>query len=119
MFEISGKIKLITDKQTFKSGFEKQEFVITSQEKYPQEIKFEVTGDKMENLKNFKPGDGIHIKFNIRGNEYNGKYFVNLKAWDFSPMGAGTGAPEQSASQSAPASGPVDTPMPAEDDLPF
>ena len=32
-------------------------------------------------LKFHKVGDRIEVKFNIRGNEYNGKYYVNLQSW--------------------------------------
>lgn len=42
--QVSGKIKQIGEKQTFESGFQKVEFVITTNdEKYPQDIKFDFT----------------------------------------------------------------------------
>ncbi len=42
----TGTIKVIEDLKTFPSGFMKREFVITTNDKYPQDIKFEVTKDK-------------------------------------------------------------------------
>lgn len=82
MFELSGIIKLIGDKQTFQSGFEKREFVLTTQEQYPNDIKLECIKDRIALLDALNPGDKISVKFRIRGNEYQGKYFVNLNAFD-------------------------------------
>ena len=76
-------VKVIFDEQTFASGFNKREFVITSKDdKYPQDIKFECTKDKVEAVANkLTVGDEVSVAYNIRGNEYNGKYYVNLIAW--------------------------------------
>ena len=82
MFEISGKIKIIDETQSFNSGFTKREFVITTGDsKYPQDIKFEIVKDKCTLLDNFSVGQDVHINFDIRGNEYNGRHYVNLNCW--------------------------------------
>ena len=126
-YELSGKIKLVSPKQTFNSGFEKQEFVVTTQEKYPQDIKLEVVKDNIAKLERFAVGDQVNVKFNLRGNEWNDKYFVNLQAWDIAPMGApasqGSSSPQNTSPEpemGGPASGPAPTGNhPNEDDLPF
>ena len=51
--EIKGTIKEIMDLQTFDSGFIKREFVITTKEQYPQDVKFEVTKDKAETFETY------------------------------------------------------------------
>lgn len=79
--KIQGKIKVIMDAQTFESGFKKREFVITTQEQYPQDIKFEVYKDKCSLLDSLKIDQEVEVSFNLRGNEYQGKYFVNINAW--------------------------------------
>ena len=80
--KINGTIKVIGELQTWDSGFSKVEFVVTTQEQYPQDIKFEAVKDKAENFLKFnKLGDNVDVSFNVRGNEYNGKYYVNLEAW--------------------------------------
>lgn len=79
--KINGKVKLLNDVQTFDSGFTKREFVITTLEQYPQDIKLEVTQQRVELLNSVNVGDTVDVFFNIRGNEYNGRYFVNLQAW--------------------------------------
>ena len=78
---ITGKVKHIFDTQTFDSGFTKREFVVTSQEQYPQDIKFETIKDKTALLDALKEGQEVTVSFNVRGNEFNGKYYVNLQAW--------------------------------------
>ncbi len=81
--KLSGTIKLIGEKQTFDSGFQKVEFVLTTnEEKYPQDIKFEVVQDKVDDfIKDNKVGKAVDVDFNVRGNEYKGKYYVSLNAW--------------------------------------
>ena len=80
-YEAKGTIKLIQEIQKFDSGFEKREFVITTDEKYQQDVKFELIKDKCSDIDKFNVGDSIKVSFNVRGNEYNSKYFVNLQAW--------------------------------------
>ena len=68
------------DLQSWDSGFTK-EFVITTNEQYPQDVKLECIKDKTNLLDGLAEGDEVEVSFNIRGNEYNGKYYVNLQAW--------------------------------------
>ena len=44
--KINGKIKLIMDSQSWDSGFTKREFVVTTNEQYPQDVKLEFIKDK-------------------------------------------------------------------------
>ena len=116
--EVSGKVKVLMDTQTFASGFAKREFVITTQEQYPQDVKFECIKDKISMLDNLQPGADVTVHFNLRGNEYQGKYFVNLQAWR---VEAGVAAPvDQGVGGGAPM--PTAAPVAAadeDDDLPF
>ncbi len=91
MYEAQGTLKIISDIQTFSSGFSKREFVITTADsKYPQDIKFEIVQDKCAQLDQFKVGQAVTVSFDIRGNEYQGKYYVNLNCWKIQ-AGAGNG----------------------------
>lgn len=83
MSTFKGTIKLIGEKQTFDSGFTKVEFVVTeTADQYPQDIKFEIVKDKVDDfLKYNKVGKEVEVSYNLRGNEYNGKYYVSLQAW--------------------------------------
>jgi hypothetical protein len=78
---ITGTVKLIDQTQTFASGFQKREFVITTAEQYPQDVKFEVVKEKCSDLDHYTVGRSLTVHFNIRGNEYNGKHYVSLQAW--------------------------------------
>ena len=80
--KLKGTIKLIGEKQIFDSGFTKVEFVITTEGDYPQDEKFEIVKDKCDDfIKYNKVGRSVEVDFNIRGNEYKGKYYVSLSAW--------------------------------------
>jgi len=79
--QLSGTIKVIFDTETFPSGFSKREFVITTAEQYPQDVKFEVVKDKCATLDKYAVGQQVTVSLNIRGKEYSGKYYVNLQAW--------------------------------------
>jgi len=87
MHQLSGTVKEIFDEQTFNSGFNKREFVITDEaEKYPQDIKFECVKDNVELVNKLNKGDHVKVTFDIRGREWQGKYFVNLAAWKIEPL---------------------------------
>jgi len=79
--QITGVIKLINPTQTFDSGFQKREFVVTTKEQYPQDIKLEMVKEKCAVLDGYKVGQSIVVDYNIRGNEFGGKYYVSLQAW--------------------------------------
>ena len=104
MFEISGTVKKLFDEQTFGSGFNKREFVLTTEaERFPQDIKFECVKDKVSLLSPLKTGDKVKVFFDLRGREWKENYYVNLNAWKIE-----SAAP-------APADGPPDdAPHPAD-----
>ena len=82
MHQLSGTVKEIFNEQTFDSGFNKREFVITDEaEKYAQDIKFECVKENVDLVNKLSKGDRIKVTFDIRGREWQGKYFVNLVAW--------------------------------------
>jgi hypothetical protein len=78
------------DQQTFKSGFTKREFVVTTDDdRFPQDVKFECIKDKAALLEGVQEGQRVKVSFDLRGNEYNGRYFVNLSAWRLEPDAEG------------------------------
>ncbi|MDQ8193927.1 DUF3127 domain-containing protein [Coraliomargarita sp. SDUM461004] len=92
MYELSGTVKVIFDEQTFGSGFNKREFVVTTtDDKYPQDIKFECLKEKVELVDKLNTGDKVKVTFDINGREWNEKYFVNLKAFRIEAAGAAGG----------------------------
>ncbi len=101
-YELTGKIKLIQEAKTFDSGFTKREMVVVVEDgKYPQEINIEFVQDKVGLLENLQPGQEVAVSFDIRGREYNGRYFNNLQGWkitvqDGGDFGAGGGQAQSS-----------------------
>tara|TARA_R110000803_G_scaffold30585_1_gene68890 strand:- start:417 stop:752 length:336 start_codon:yes stop_codon:yes gene_type:complete len=83
--EITGNIKLIqkTETGTSKSGKEwsKRQIVVTTTEQYPQDIAIDFMGDKTLQINNFQVGNPVSVSINIRGNEYNGKYYNSINGW--------------------------------------
>jgi single-strand DNA-binding protein len=116
--EIEGSVKLIFETQTFNSGFQKREFVITTKEQYPQDIKFELVKDRIDLVDAYNVGDDLKVHFNIRGNEYNGKYFVNLQAWRIEAVAHKAAEPVDFGNAGLPEEPPM-ADEGAEDDLPF
>ena len=102
MHELTGTVKVIFDEQTFASGFNKREFVVTDEaDKYPQDIKFEAVKDNVEKVNALNVGDKVKVTFDLRGNEYNGKYYVNLAAWKIETLAAAAATPAPPASDPA------------------
>ena len=83
--DIIGNIKLIseTEEGTSKAGkaWAKRQVVITTDEKYPQHIAIDFLGDKILQVNNFQVGNPVCVSINIRGNEYNGKYYNSINGW--------------------------------------
>lgn len=91
-----GAIKRIGTTQTFNSGFSKREFVLTTDEKYPQDVPLEVIKDNCDTLDNWSEGQRVEVYFNVRGNYWEAKdrYFVSLQAWKIKPAQGEASQPE-------------------------
>ncbi len=85
--ELTGKVHHIGEVQTFASGFTKRVLVIETDEKYPQTVPVEFAKDKTAKLDGLNIGQQVTVSYNLRGNEYNGKYYVNLGGWKISHVG--------------------------------
>lgn len=102
-FDITGKLKVKNDKQVVSDKFTKREFVITTEEQYPQFISFQLTQDKCDLLDSYQVGEDIKVSFNMRGREWTApdgtvKFFNSLEAWrleKFASAGGNTSAPPQ------------------------
>ena len=47
-FELKGTVKKVFDQQDFPSGFYKRDFVVTTEDQYPQDIKFSAAKERTE-----------------------------------------------------------------------
>lgn len=119
-YELTGTVKAVLDVMKFESGFTKREFVVTTEnERFPQHVKFECVKERCSLLDDVKPGQHVTVNFDIRGNEYKGRYFVSLSAWKIETAGEAGGDREEE-DQDRP---PLDQRKPPEDEgadnLPF
>ena len=79
--EIKGTVETILEIQEFASGFKKRTIVVNTGGKYPQTVPIDFAKEKIDLLDNLANGQEVTIGVNIRGNEYNGKYYVSLAGW--------------------------------------
>jgi hypothetical protein len=88
--DIKGKVDKILDVQEFASGFKKQVIVIEVDGKFPQKVAVEFGKEKIDLLSSVAVGNEVSASVNIRGSEYNGRYFVSLAGWKIDILSAGT-----------------------------
>jgi len=120
-FEIEGKLLRKYDTESKTQSFQAREFVLEIQDgNYPQFIKFQLTQDRCALLDTCNEGDQVKVHFDLRGREWQGKYFTNLNAWRLEKVAATAEAATAPAADDTvfPTAGD-EPPMPANDDLPF
>lgn len=109
--EINGRLiqKLELQSGMSKSGsnWQKQEFIIETDEQYPKKICANLWGDKIDMLSSINIGDNVVLSFNLESREYNGKWYTDVKAWKLE---------KQSVNQSTTQSSPDTIPMPSDSD---
>ena len=124
MFTLSGILKVKSDTQQVSEKFKKREFVVTDASgMYPQDILFQLTQERTEQLDPVGVNDTINVSFNLRGREWTSptgevKYFNSLDVWKIEKM---TGGAAPTPSDMAPASAKSAETLVEEgdDDLPF
>lgn len=104
-FEIEGKLHKKFDTESKSASFQAREFVIETEGTYPQFVKFQLTQDRCGLIETYQEGQMIKVHFDLRGREWNGKYFTNLNAWRIE---AATAASSEVAAD----------PMPNDEDFP-
>lgn len=78
---VKGAIKLIKDINVISDKFSVREFVITTADKYPQEIIFQTVNDRMDIIAPYGEGQVVEVSFNLRGRQVGEKYYNTLDAW--------------------------------------
>jgi single-strand DNA-binding protein len=121
-YDLNGKVKLVMDTKTISPTFTVREFVVTVEDgKYPQDIALQVVNDKVNLLDNLSEGQEVKVSFDIRGREYNGRYFNNLQAWKIEGGDSGSDAPPSAVPDQDRPPIPDDSEAPGDfdDDIPF
>lgn len=125
--EVEGILLKKFDTQQINETFRKREFVVQIGDRYPQPVKFDLTQDRCILIDNYEEGQAIKVHFDLRGREWQGRYFVDLSAWRLERPGAATApATNQQADPSSSPTGNANSTQsnaPAgnedDDDLPF
>jgi hypothetical protein len=80
--EVQGLVHVIGETQEIgNNGFTKRLLVVETQEQYKQTIPIDFVKDKTFLLDNYVVGQEVKVSINLRGNEYNGKYYCNIQGW--------------------------------------
>ncbi len=78
-----------------RGNWQKQEFIIETEEQFPRKICANLWGDKADMLSRFKEGDRLRMFFEVESREYNGRWYTDVKAWKLEvPMDASAGMPQ-------------------------
>lgn len=80
--QITGTIKHVFDTEQISDKFKKRTVVLTTKDgEYEQHIPVEFVQDNTDKLNDVGEGQEATIHINLRGREWNGKYFVNVQGW--------------------------------------
>jgi hypothetical protein len=84
--QLNGIIKVIKPIQQISATFSKREFVIETQEQYPQTIQLELHGDRVDIIESFTERQEAECHINLRGRSWTNpqgeeKFFNTIVCW--------------------------------------
>lgn len=62
------------------NAWKKREYVLETQETYPKKVFFNFFGDRVDQFP-LQVGQVVKISFDIDSREYNGRWYVDVRAW--------------------------------------
>lgn len=83
--ELQGKIIAETPERSGVSArgeWKAKDFVVETHEQYPHKMLFSVFGAERLQRFNIQVGQEVLVSFDIDANEYNGRWFNNIRAYD-------------------------------------
>lgn len=96
---ITGRVLEIFPVQKINEKFSKREFVIETDEQYPQTIKLECTGKSISLSDNIEINQNIEVQANLKGSKWtnrdtnNTSYFTALSVWRITNLTKPTSKP--------------------------
>ena len=118
-YEAVGKLHKKYETESKSQTFQARDFVLEVEDgAYPQFVKFQQ--DRCSLIDDMEEGEQLRVHFDLRGREWQGRYFTNLNAWRIEK--ADSGAPAAAGGGESVGDFPTagDEPaMEADDDLPF
>ena len=117
-YQATGRLHKIFDTEQKSASFSARDFVIEIEDgRFPQMVKFQLVQDKCGLIDDYSEGDEISVDFDLRGREWNDKYFTNLNAWRIAAADP-TGKTDKEAEEDS-AAGPFPMPEDFDDEIPF
>lgn len=111
-FEIVGKLYKKFETESKSATFQVREFVLEVMDgNYPQMAKFQLAQERCNLIDSYNEGEEIKVHFDLRGREWQGKFFTTLNCWRIEKPNGETAKPVQQA-----ATAPKQTPPPTIDD---
>lgn len=88
--DIVGKLIKVGEIQNISDKFQKREFVVETDEKYPQKIQLELQGANCDIVDSYKIGQKIECSISLRGRLWTNpegvdKYFNTIVCWLIQP----------------------------------
>ncbi len=81
-FEIVGKMYKKFAAESKSPTFQAREFVIEVMDgNYPQMVKFQLLQERCQLLDSYNEGEEVKVHFDLRGREWQGKFFTTLNCW--------------------------------------
>ena len=124
-YEITGTLVKKYETETKGESFRVRDFVIKANDggQYDNFVKFQTTQDRTAIVDDLNEGDEIKVHFDLRGRQWQDKYFTNLNAWRVESLSQGNApSPSNGGGDAAPSGFPTANDAPtveADDDLPF
>lgn len=124
--ELEGRIvqkMAVQSGQSARGAWARQDFVVEYQDgNFPTSVCFSAWGqDKVQELDKYQVGDSVKVSFNVKGREYNGRWYNDLRVWRLAPAGAAPAsapAPAAAPAYAAPAAPDYSAPAPTVEDMP-
>lgn len=121
---ISGVIHKMFETQKISESFSKREIVIKTDEPYPQLIPVQFTNKNIDKLSRYKEGSDVVVSYNLRGKEWQSKFFVSIDGWRIENGAFGSSNQAQKEEDSIAKNGDFSAPQTSNnqadgDDLPF
>lgn len=79
---VSGEVVHVSDERRISDKLTIREFVVKTNEEYPQEIIMQMANKKAQALNEVYEGDQVTAHINLRGRKgNNGRYFNTIECW--------------------------------------
>jgi hypothetical protein len=79
---VTGVVNFVGElEEVGRNAIQKKVIVVETEGQYSQKIPIEFLKDKVHMLDDFFIGDRVDVSANMRGTDFNGKYYLSLNGW--------------------------------------